>query len=487
MSVDEEAIATERQCPDPAPAAAEAAVDDLLHELVERTASVCRVARSDGSPVDARFEAIARIDDDARADIARFFDSQAARTVSFISTARRVLAVGRDMFGALLDAYQGCIYAYDDQASDPARRGHHKECQILLVRAGAERVIWERCSSGPAHEQLWRWLGAAFRETVPRDGAHGATPLGSAGDCATSVEREYRRAVAAQSAALDLLPPHLIRVVDRLLGFSLPMLQFQAAPFSGATYYVDPNWSVGPRRMVRVPETINGTWFFSPRVAADALREVAEQLAAGKVPQGLALGEEGEEFLKAGLTHLLRHWSDIPPVRRYRRHLLGGTLSAVRGITDLQRVFSGQINVQQAEWSLRDVSRGGLGAYAPTFFDISVRVGELVGIRPVEGGTWQLAVVRRTWSNPGHCPFVGLETLTQNPVLASVDDGRAAADVVLCDPLLRGEAVRIAAPANVLHPGVPLFVTSNGSIQKLKPLESSMAGDGFELRVYQVL
>lgn len=487
MSVDDEAITTERQYPDPARAATAEAVDDFLHELAERTTSVYRVARSDGSSVDTRLEAIARIDDHARADIARFFGSPAAHTVSFISTARRVLGVGRDMFGALLDAYQGCIYAYEDQTSDSARRGRHKECRIRLVRAGAERVIWERCSGGPAHEQLWRWLGAAFRETVPLDSAHGSTPLGSAGDCATSVEREYRRAVAAQSAALDLLPPHLIRVVARLLDFSLPMLQFQAVPFSAATYYVDPNWSVGPRRMVRVPETRTGTWFFSPRVAADALREVADQLAAGNVPHGLALGEEGEASLKVGLEHLLRHWSEMPPVRRYRRHLLGGTLSAVRGITGLQRLFSGQTVVQQAEWSLRDVSRGGFGVYAPFFFDTSVRVGELVGIRPIEGVSWQLAVVRRTWSNPGNCPFVGLETLAQNPVLANVDDGRAAADVVLCDPLLRGEAVRIAAPANVLNPGVPLFITRNGSIQKLKPLESSISGEGFELRVYQVL
>jgi len=483
MSVDDEAVTAECQYAETAPAA----VGDLLHELAACTASVHQLMRSDRLSVDARFEALAGLDDEARAGLARLLGSQAAQVFSTASAARRVLAVGRDMFGAFLDAYQGCIYAYDDQASDPARRGHLKDCRVRLVRAGAERVLWERCCGGPAHEHLWRWLGAVFRETASPDCAHYSAGFGASGGCATSVEREYLRAVAAQSASLDLLPPQLIHVVDRLLDFSLPMLQFQAAPFAGATYCIDPSRSVGPRRMVRVPESINGTWFFAPRVAAVALQEVAEQLAAGKPPQGLALGEECGEWLKAGLAHLLRHWSDMPPVRRYRRHLLGGTLSAVRGIKDLQRLFSGQTVMRQAEWSLRDVSRGGLGAYAATLSDASVRVGELVGIRPIEGAAWQLAVVRRTWANPGQYPFVGLETLTQNPVLASVDDGRTSADVVLCDPLMRGEAVRIAAPANVLNPGVPLFVTNNGSIQKLKPLESSMAGDGFELRVYQVL
>ncbi|NMG76829.1 hypothetical protein [Aromatoleum diolicum] len=479
MSVDDEVVSAARQCSE----TAQAGGGDLLHELEACTARVHHLMRADGLSVDTRFEALARLDDEARAGISRLRGSHAAQILSTVSA----VAAGRDMFGAILDAYQGCIYAYEDEASHPARRGLLEDCRVRLVRAGAERVLWERFSGGPAHEHLWRWLGAAFREVTSPDGGHYSAGPGVPEDCTVSVKREYLRAVAAQSASFDLLQPQLIHVVDRLLDFALPMFQFQAAPFAGATYYVDPDWSVGPRRMVRLPESINGTWFFAPRMAAEALQEVAEQLAVGNLPKGLTLGQESDDSLKAGLEHVLRHWSDMPPVRRYRRHLLGGTLSAVRGIKDLQRLFSGQNVTEQAEWSLRDVSRGGLGVYAPMLTDGSVRVGELVGICPIEGATWQLAIVRRTWANPGGCPFVGLETLTQRPVLTSVDDGRASADVVMCDPLMRGEAVRIAAPANVLNAGVPLFVTSNGSIQKLKPLESSMTGDGFELRVYQVL
>lgn len=83
---------------------------------------------------------------------------------------------------------------------------------------------------------------------------------------------------------------------------------------------------------------------------------------------------------------------------------------------------------------------------------------------------------------------MGLEVLSRKPVLAHVDDGRRPAAVLLCDPLLRGEAVRIVAPLRALDaPSVPLFVTGNGSVQKLKPLDASYTGDGFELRVYQVL
>lgn len=490
MSVDDEAIATERldQSTGGVPAFGAAhALDDLMREITALTLNLRHLARSDAIPVDARFEAVTRLDDRVRDCIPQLLEAVATFAASKLSVTRRALAFGRDAFGALLDAYQGCIYSYEDQVNDPARRGYLKDCRIRLVRAGADRIIWERCCGGPVHEQLWRWLGAAFCHTASLGGSRMALRFGSPGYSVASVESEYLRAVAAHSAALDVLNPRHLGLVDRLLAFALPMLQFQSTLIAGATYHVDPRSSVAPRRMVRVPDSITGLWFFSPRVALDALQEVAREVQDGNVPAGLALGKPGEPSLNAALAHLRCHWSDTPPVRRYRRHLLGGMLSAVRGIDDLKRLFSGQVVMPQAEWSLRDVSRGGLGAYAPTHADASVRVGELVGVRPHDGRSWQLAVVRRTWVEAGHYPLVGLETLSQNPSLANVDDGRTRACVLLCDPLLRGEAVRIATPPNVLSPGVPLFVTSNGSIQKLKPLESSMTGDGFELRVYQVL
>jgi hypothetical protein len=490
VSIDYGAIAAERldEGTGLAPASGVAhALDDLLGEIAALTLNLRHLARSDAISVDARFEAVTRLDDRLRDCIPQLEEAGATFEASKLSVIRRTLACGRDAFGALLDAYQGCIHSYEDQVNDPARRGYLNDCRFALVRAGADRIIWERCCGGPVHGQLWRWLGAAFFHAVSRDGSRMALRFGSPGSAVACVESEYLRAVAAHSAALDVLDPRYIAPIDRLLAFALPMLQFQATPIAGSTYHVDPRSSVAPRRMVRIPDSITGLWFFSPRAALDALQKIAREVQDGNVPAGLALTEPDDTSLNAALAHLLRHWSDTPPVRRHRRHLLGGMLSAVRGIDELKRLFSGQVVMQQAEWSLRDVSRGGLGAYAPTHSDPSVRVGELVGVSPHDGRSWQLAVVRRTWGELGHYPLVGLETLSQNPSLADVDDGRTRACVLLCDPLLRGEAVRIAAPANLLSPGVPLFVTSNGSIQKLKPLESSMTGDGFELRVYQVL
>jgi hypothetical protein len=329
-------------------------------------------------------------------------------------------------------------------------------------------------------------MGAAFAHSVDRN--HSAiAALGMGRQRGASVAQEYLHAVALASASLDQLAPHFLPVVDRLILFALPMLQFETEAVPGAVCCVAPDLTGPPQRIVRPAALPVGFWFFSPRVAVRALQEISEQFEAGVLPPRLGLGEFNGEAIWGGLQHLLRYWSVTPPVRRYRRHWIEGPLAAVRGMEDLQRLYSGTQVSAQYEWSLRNASRGGVGVAALGAPEERVEVGELVGIRSTEGGVWQLAVVRRLWQDDNHLAMIGLETLSQKPEFASVDDGRTRTEVFLCDAIHRGEAVRVAAPVHALAPGAPLFVTSNGAIQKLKPLDSAMLGSGFELRLYQVL
>ena len=217
-----------------------------------------------------------------------------------------------------------------------------------------------------------------------------------------------------------------------------------------------------------------------------ALEEVDARISAGEVPARLALGAPGEPLLQTAIAHLIRHWAASPPVRRHRRYLLEGPLVAVRGFDQLKEVLGGPGQGIETGWSLRDVSRGGFAAYVPLTAGKDVRVGELVAVRG-EGSAWQLAVIRRSWAQPDRGVLLGLETLSRSPMRASVDDGRIRTEVLLCDPPMRGEAVRLAATTGALPVGSPLFLTNGAGILKLKPLDASMAGEGFELRVFQVL
>ncbi|BAL23624.1 hypothetical protein AZKH_1297 [Azoarcus sp. KH32C] len=473
--------------PAPNSAIGEAVVDEAVHGLGRIGARLVDVSGSSGGTIDARFETVSALDNQARTLLNRVLKSPVAASASSETLAAQLIAATRDFFGILLNAYERSVNSLTSDPSIIGRLARIQDCRLRLMRAGADRVIWELCSGGPAHPHVWSWLGTSF---VASESGHGTGRVRAQmhwGGPGASLENEYLRAVAAYSASLGLLPPRASLVVGRVMAFALPMLNFRSRPFAGATYYVCPREGAAPRRLVRPPNELDGGWFYSAGVAVGALKELLENLIVGKAPLALAAGEDGEKVLRTVLEHLILHWSETPPVRRFRRHMLDGTLSAVCGIDQLRELFSGRSSVAEVEWSLKDVSRGGLGAYICGESEPSVRVGQLVGVRANDCAAWHLAIVRRTWTGAGEYPFVGLETLSQRPVPARVDDGRASADVFLCDPILKGEALRIAAGSNQLSSDLPLFITDGGRLQKLKPLRGLVEGEGFDLRVYQVL
>ncbi|AKU13085.1 hypothetical protein AzCIB_3192 [Azoarcus sp. CIB] len=459
-----------------------AKLSELLREITTLQRELAKFSRQDATDLANHHRIISGLEEVIQGCVARVRETLA--TLEDRRDCRPLLHAARDISGALLDQLERCLNAYGAGREGVLERNAIADLRLRLVRVGAERVIWERCSGGPPHPHLWQWLGMAFMHAAGDPCSSTARPVPVVIPSEESVDFHYIRALAACTVSLDLLAPQLLAAVDRLLRLSVPALRFEPGAFAGATHFVDPQGGV-PRRLVGISETAEGAWFFSPGFASEMFREARARAIADTQSPASAADAEASSLRLRALDHLLQHWSVTPPVRRHRRHLITGTLAAVAGIDELRKIFRGEQGVRRAEWQLRDLSRGGLGAVAA---NEAVCVGQLVGIHPVDGQGWQLALVRRAWDHDEGETHLGLEVLSRKPVLAHVDDGRRPAEVLLCDPLLRGEAVRIIAPLRALGaPTVPLFVTGNGTVQKLKPLDASYTGDGFELRVYQVL
>ncbi|QTQ35196.1 Uncharacterized protein ToN1_10250 [Aromatoleum petrolei] len=427
--------------------------------------------------------ALGCIDDSVIACIGRVRETLA--TLEDARDCRPLLHAVRDLAGGLLDQLQHSLAECDGDCEGAGQSDVAAALRLRLVRAGAERVIWERCSGGPPHPHVWRWLGVAFLHAVrERDPAIESPTLAETG-AEASVEFHYVKALAACTASLDVLAPRLLSSVGRLLNQAVPVASFEPAAFKGATHWVAPQEGSGPCRLVGQVEAMAGAWFLSPGFAPEMFREARTRAIGDEQPSAFSSDGRTASLHLQALDHLLRHWSAALPVRRHRRHLIEGVLAAVAGIDELRKVFGGEHGVRREEWRLRDLSRGGVGAIAANG---SVSIGQLVGIHPVDGQGWQLALVRRSWARDDDSAHLGLEILSRKPMLAHVDDGRRPADVLLCDPLRRGEAVRVIAPPREFGaPDLPLFVTGNGGVQKLKPLDACYTGEGFELRVYQVL
>jgi len=359
------------------------------------------------------------------------------------------------------------------------------EISTRLVRAEANRLKWDHLVYGPFDEGVWQRTGATLTEAVAENRHQVAVSLRFGRETATSTLREVVRAVALHCAGLDQMPPDLIDVIDRLIHYILPALHLSSTPLEGARYVWMPDDGSPPRRMVRT-ETQGNAWYFSAQHADTPLNDLEEMLNKGVVPGVLDVGAGSRDRLYAAIRHLRRYWCDAPVKRRYRRHVMTGSVDGVRGFVGLQRALKGASESIE-QWHLHDASVGGMGVLAQVEDASMPRIGDLMAVRPDDAGEWRLGMVRRLERQDAPSAFLGLETFATSPKIVRADDGRAPIDILLCDPLRRGGILRVVAPLNALRPGVPLFVADSGAIQKLKPLGSNWRGTEFEVRTYLVL
>jgi len=75
----------------------------------------------------------------------------------------------------------------------------------------------------------------------------------------------------------------------------------------------------------------SGAWYFSAQNADAALNELEDMLNKGVVPGVLDVGPGSRDRIYAALRHLRRYWCDAPVKRRYRRHVMSGSVDGVRG------------------------------------------------------------------------------------------------------------------------------------------------------------
>lgn len=379
--------------------------------------------------------------------------------------AQRWLTAAREAAAAV---FETCRLALDEQGA-----AADADLRAAAANAAAECIKWSLCDRRATEALAWALLGQALHVDA---GVESLVAI-------ESVPGAYIRAIAYRSAALDQLPLRTAVSVCRLIELVLPHLALERGSAPGPHYFVATAAAAEPARLTKA-SSADG-WRFVPIAALPVLERVHATLRAGGVPSPLS-GVDPLSLCDA-VVRLLRLWSPTPPVRRFRRHASGGQLLAVCGFAEIRRLFEAKPSVDRREWQINDLSRGGVGAMVVgELGGAHPEQDELVAFRPVDGAHWHLGIVRRV-RRVGSNAEVGIETLSPRPELVRVDDGMAAMELFFAGPVQRGEAVRVIAPLGGLRQGVALFVSADGKVLKLKPLDVSMSGREFELRVYQVL
>lgn len=379
------------------------------------------------------------------------------------------LASVRDVYAALGDAYWSLL---DGDAS--------VEGEALRLRAAsamASQVQWSLCDRHDPPSLAWIRLGALFR-------AAEQTAAGEVAGDLPNVSREFLRAVALFAADLHQLPFSEALATGEAIGAALPFLALGPDAPDGIHYFVDPPDVCVPQRRLAAPSERRG-WSFRPELASEFFEELALLLSLGRTPRGLEALDRASAI--AAVRRLKASWCGDPPRRRARRYALDGDLAVVCGFSGTRAVLSARAAVAPATWQVTDLSRTGLGASIP--FEPSRPVpdnGELVGVRALDGGDWQVGVARRVRYGSGHVS-VGIETLCLEPVLLSVECADAALDVIACDPIRPGHSVRIAMPAGLAIGEKTLVAKGEHGSARLLPLAGMSRGYDFDLRSYRVL
>jgi|GEM_PF-1299063 len=350
----------------------------------------------------------------------------------------------------------------------------------VLARAGAEMIRWDLVNRHASDAKLWNWLGDLFISTYGEkvQQVEGANE---------TVAREYLRAMAYHAAALDQQTLKTGFAIARLIALLLPDLLMTREHMEGALYGVDVAQRAIPVRLAK-SSSFEGWWFVTVKVA-DRLSSIQHDLVLGQIPDGLKRVDPQE--LRAAVVHLSRLWAADPPMRRHRRHSLNARLSIVRGYEPAMNLLNDDameaVAMGMGSWHITDLSLGGVGAITPRNIKVSVPVaGDLVAFCPEEGTQWHIGIVRRLRTSKSHVE-IGIATLSTHPELTCVDDGRLQRELCVCDPVLRGEAVRLVAPAGTLDDDDPLFVVAkNAVVHKLCPQGDTLKGKSFDLRLYQV-
>ena len=346
-----------------------------------------------------------------------------------------------------------------------------------LAKLACECVRWELVAKRVPDVDVWRVLGHGFA-------TGGDSSLVRIDERYGGVAKEYLRAIAYHSAGVDLLTIEQAAAVCRLVDLLLPRLTLNRGAGAFILYVVDPPQSPVPVRLSRASGMASG-WGFSPGDAIEVLAETHGQLLRGDVPSGLTGWEPGT--LRDAAAHLRRLWSHRPPVRRFRRHGADGKLLVVKGYGDIKALFQAKSGLEFRGWRIADLSRGGVGALLmPKDGGPVPDHGALLAFRPHDGVNWHLGLVRRV-RLAKECAEVGIETLSIRPELVRVDDGRVPSEMLFCDPVLKGEAVRVVAGVGAFREGASLFVNVEGRLSKLKPLGGMLQGEDYELRVFQVV
>ncbi|RXZ44173.1 hypothetical protein [Crenobacter cavernae] len=194
-----------------------------------------------------------------------------------------------------------------------------------------------------------------------------------------------------------------------------------------------------------------------------------------------------EQVQMQGVQNNPNHYNDMTDIRIYgfvtsRRK---DRLSLAAAGAAVEEVAMPHHDLSQ--WSVENVSKSGLGVSLDALGNEWVSLGALVGYRETETSEWALGIIRRIRRLARERIFLGIETLSERPVAASLRplDGRT--DMSLpTDQLWHGGQIGLFAPLKRGGRTVNTLILPIASYTLGKQLVMSARGKHFQIALAKV-
>jgi hypothetical protein len=335
------------------------------------------------------------------------------------------------------------------------------------IRAFGQLLKWRAIRYQPAGEKLWLRLHNLYR-IAENEGFHRQPQRAYAHDAAEcSCETGYLHILMLNLANSGTLYPRQIDLIDRWLGSWHTLLHVDKHQIPETQLFVvDLSADQGPRR-VRKPDSEKPMRFWGTDALLLKLDEVRSALREGRPPSALELTDNARtaESLEL-LEYLQSKWSSLTS-REQRRapresvkrlvdvcHGLGAIIGQVEAaespvsvtpygtglnynevddvqvygfITDRTRERVSQMKAPTRlgspdveRWVMQDESECGYGAIVESRDKDWLRVGALLGVKSHDVAAWRLGIVRRLSRLNDDTSSVGIETLSESPVLVTL-------------------------------------------------------------------
>ncbi|MBC7946112.1 MAG: hypothetical protein H7X91_12795 [Burkholderiales bacterium] len=335
-------------------------------------------------------------------------------------------------------AYLDCTEAFNTTERNQA--GLESRLPVIATRTTAALAVqlkWGLLRYGPVDGQIWADLGKVYAFAEARAIHRTENSMYPALYGASSVCREFLKALMLAVSSTDKLLPIQLEIAERVVSHFSGWFAIELSPSPSTPYYFDLNGSAPPTRRLQDAELDGNLRFFGPGKSSRELDNLIHSVRIGQTPDELNLGPAyTQRAVIAVLRHLAQFWATKPPARKAERRNSMNRLAVLHGYERIFNTLCGRgedgAEKDSAEsWIAQNISAGGYGAVIEHIKGDWLRVGGLVGIKTETEREWGIGIIRRLSRDSQHQRHVGIEVLSRSAQPAQLFDIQAATECAL--------------------------------------------------------